>query len=517
MAEQSERPADLRAGAAGAEVVAFDPQARVWVKEAEVRAGRAGLAHVPRLEGSLRAHVTSLTDDADDFGHIVHHTPVVVLRTDSVEDITAMIALCNVYRIKVAARGQGHATYGQAQVDGGMVIETEPLNHIGPVEGGQITVGAGALWSAVALETLQHGLTPPVFTDYLELSVGGTLSVGGLGGQAHRLGAQVDNVIALEVVTGTGDVVSCSPTQQPDLFHAVLAGLGQCAVIVSATLRLITAPRTVRHFLLPYSDLETFLADQRILADDGRFAYVEGTVEADDAGRYTKYVLEAVAYGPPAGPERSDAELLRGLRYDQSGLSKKVETRTYFGFLNRLAEGVEVLKRVHEWTWAHPWLNLLLPGDRAAELSRTLLDELAGQKVGGVVLLYPLVRRHLRSPLLRVPDDPVPYLMAVLWALDPADQAAVTARVAANHAAYERVRAAGGTQYPVGAIPMTADDWRAQYGEAWEEFAAAKRRYDPNNLLAPGQHIFTFRPIGSGGGPASGPASSSADPAKSGA
>ncbi|MGJ5761083.1 hypothetical protein [Streptomyces galbus] len=30
----------------------------------------------------------------------------------------------------------------------------------------------------VARATLAHSLTPPVFTDYLELSVGGTLSVG---------------------------------------------------------------------------------------------------------------------------------------------------------------------------------------------------------------------------------------------------------------------------------------------------------------------------------------------------
>lgn len=493
MAEQPERPADSRAETAGVEVVAFDPRARAWVTEAD--AGRDGLVRVPRLSGSLRTVGRELTDDGGDFGHIVHTTPGGVLRTESVEEIAAVIRFCNAYRIEVAARGQGHGTYGQAQVDGGLVVETEPLDHVGPVGAGHVTVGAGAVWSAVARETLRHGLTPPVFTDYLELSVGGTLSVGGLGGQAHRHGAQVDNVIALEVVTGAGDVVGCSPSRHPDLFHAVLAGLGQCAVIVSATLRLVVAPEAVRRFLLPYADLETFLADQRALAGDVRFAYVEGEVEPDDDGAYTRYVLEAVAYGPPAGPRRSDAELLRGLRYDRSGRSGPftAETLGYFDFLDRLAAGVAELKHEGVWTWAHPWLNLLLPGDRVAELSRGLLDELAGQEVGpgGAVLLYPLLRRHLRAPLLRVPDGRVPYLMAVLWALDPADQAAVTARIAANQAAFERVRAAGGTQYPVGSVPMTADDWIGQYGEAWREFAAAKRRYDPHQLLAPGQHVFT--------------------------
>ncbi|MFE2597354.1 FAD-binding protein [Streptomyces sp. NPDC059396] len=494
MAEQTERPTGLRAGAAGTGVVAFDPRTRMWVTEAEAetRAGRAGLVQVPRLDGSLRSDEVPLAEGADDFGHIVHHVPAAVLEAESADDVVEMITFCDTYRVEVAARGQGHGTYGQAQVAGGLVIETGSLIRIGPVRAGQVTVGAGAVWSAVARETLRYGLTPPVFTDYLELSVGGTLSVGGLGGQAHRFGAQVDNVTALEVVTGTGELVSCSPTRQPDLFRAVLAGLGQCAVIVSATLRLVTAPETVRHFLLPYTDLETFLADQRLLAGDERFTYVEGSVEADGEGAYTEYVLEAVAYGPPAGPERDDAELLRGLRYDRSA-PLTAETLGYYDFLDRLAAGVADLQHAGFWSWAHPWLNLLLPGDRAAELSRTLLDGLAGQDTGpgGAVLLYPLVRRHLRTPLLRVPDDPVPYLLAVLWTLDPAHPAAVSARTAANHAAYETVRAAGGTQYPVGSIPMTAADWRGQYGTVWETFAAAKRRYDPHDLLAPGQHIFT--------------------------
>jgi FAD/FMN-containing dehydrogenase len=51
---------------------------------------------------------------------------------------------------------------------------------------------------------LPRGLTPPTLTDYQDLSVGGTLSVGGIGGAMFRYGAQVDNVVALEVVTGVG-------------------------------------------------------------------------------------------------------------------------------------------------------------------------------------------------------------------------------------------------------------------------------------------------------------------------
>ena len=37
---------------------------------------------------------------------------------------------------------------------------------------------------------------------------------------------------------------------------------------------------------------------------------------------------------------------------------------------------------------------------------------------------------------------------------------------------------------------MTNHDWRIQYGDAWRFFSAAKHRYDPHGILAPGQGIF---------------------------
>ncbi|MFI6407595.1 FAD-binding protein [Streptomyces sp. NPDC050548] len=472
---------------ASAAVIGFDPFTRSWA----VTDSGGPLSGVPHLDGTLLTDDASLTADADDFGHIVHRRPAAVLRPGSVRDVVAMVRFCNLHGLRVAPRGQGHGTNGQAQVEGGLIIETEPLASIGPVRTGssRVTVGAGAKWSDVAKATLAHGLTPPVFTDYLELSVGGTLSVGGLGGQTHRHGAQVDNVLELEVVTGAGELLHCSPTRHPNLFHAVLAGLGQCAVIVAATLRLVRAPETVRHYLLPYADLRTFLDDQRLLATEGRFAYVEGQVSADTAGAFNQFVIEAVAYGPPVGDTPDDTKLLEGLRHTASGV--QITDLGYYDFLDRLAPSVAALKAAGLWAYAHPWLNLLLPGRRTADLATTLLDALTPADLGpGVVLLYPLLRDRLHTPLLRTPDDPVPYLFAVLRTTPPEDTATVRRLLNANRSAYDTVSAAGGTQYPVGSIPFGHADWKRHFGPVWKRFAEARRTYDPNGILVPGQGIF---------------------------
>ncbi|GGX57531.1 FAD-binding protein [Streptomyces fructofermentans] len=477
---------------AGAAVVGFDPFTRSW---AVTGSGRP-LHGVPDLDGTLHTEGSPLDGAADDFGHIVHRRPAAVLRPGSVDDVVAMVRFCNERGIRVAPRGEGHATNGQAQVEGGLVVETTPLAAIGAVRpggasgGGSVTVGAGARWSDVARAAIAHGLTPPVFTDYLELSVGGTLSVGGLGGQSHQHGAQVDTVLELDVVTGAGERLRCSPTRHRDLFLATLAGLGQCAIIVGATLRLVRAPETVRHYLLPYDDLRTFLEDQRLLAREQRFSYLEGQIAADASGAFNQYVIEAVAYGPPVGDAPDDARLLRGLRHAPAGV--QTADLPYFAFLDRLAPAVAALKEAGLWAYAHPWLNLLLPGRAVLDLAGTLLDGLTPEDVGpgGVVLLYPLRREHLRTPLLRAPDDAVPYLMAVLRTAPPEDTATVDRLLAANRSAYETVRATGGTQYPVGSVPFGRADWRRHFGPAWSRFAEARRTFDPRGVLVPGQGIF---------------------------
>jgi FAD/FMN-containing dehydrogenase len=130
----------------------------------------------------------------------------------------------------------------------------------------------------VLAATLPLGLAPPGLPDYLDLSVGGTLIVGGVGSGISRFGALSDNVLDLQVVTGRGERLVASPDRNPGLFDAVRAGLGQVAVVTRATLRLVPAPRQVRRFLLVYPDLATMLADERLLAHEHRFERVQGAV-----------------------------------------------------------------------------------------------------------------------------------------------------------------------------------------------------------------------------------------------
>jgi hypothetical protein len=147
---------------------------------------------------------------ANDYGGIVHKRPLAVLLPGSVDDIVQMVRLARRHRLRIAARGQGHQPFGQAQVESGIVIDMRLLEAIHSVSSDRIEVDAGADWRAVVHASLSRGASPPVLTNYLGLTVGGTLSVGGIGVTTFRHGAQVDQVLELEVVTGDGKVQTCS-------------------------------------------------------------------------------------------------------------------------------------------------------------------------------------------------------------------------------------------------------------------------------------------------------------------
>jgi cytokinin dehydrogenase len=443
---------------------------------------------LPPLDGRLLLGSPARSRAGRDFGHLVHERPRAVLMPGSVSDVEMMLRHCRGHGLPVAARGQGHTTGGQAQVAGGLVIDMGALRDI-RVHQDSVVVQAGARWSDVLRATLPDGLTPPVLTDYLDLSVGGTLSAGGIGGTTGRHGAQVDNVLELEVVTGTGERALCSRTRRADLFHAVLAGLGQCAIITRATVRLVPAPSTVRRYQLYYPTVSALTADQRQVALDGRFEYLQGQIQAapDGSGGWL-HLLEAVAF-PQGSTSPDDTALLGDLRCEPG--ARRIDDLSYLDFLDRLAPSVAELTSIGEWSRPHPWWNVFLPGTATDAFVSSALAGLTPADLGasGVILLYPFRRSRLRTPLLRVPDQNVVFLFALLRTASPG-ATSPAAMIEANRDLYRRARALGGTQYPVGSIPMTHHDWRRHFGHAWPALAAAKRRYDPGNLLAPGQGIF---------------------------
>jgi len=487
MSGEFSRRTFLRGTLASAVVVAgFDTGLRRWVSAAELET--AALAEdFPAFDGVLLLDDASRAAAADDFGHIVHRQPLAVLKPGSVDDVVKLIKFARRNNIHVAARGQGHSTQGQAQVEAGVVVDMSTLATVHEINPTDVLVDGGTRWLDLLTHTIPQGLTPPTLVDFLELSVGGTLSLGGIGSQTFRYGPQVDNVVELGVVTGDGEFVSCSATENVELFESARSGLGQFGLVVRARVRLIPAPPNARLYQAFYSNLAAFLSDLETLIDDGRFDTVQGFAVPDGAGGWL-YQLETTKYFSP-GNEPDDAALLSGLAFNPG--TQTAQDMTYFDYLNRLASLVAFLRQIGVWDLPHPWVNLFVPAANAQTLIGETLSNLSVDDIGqGPILIYPFNREVFGTRFFRVPDSDHFFVFALLRNAIPPTPERIAELVAANRILFARAEELGGKRYPFDSVPMTKHDWQKHYQPLWGAFVSAKRHFDPAEILTPGQGIF---------------------------
>ncbi|WP_433337130.1 FAD-binding protein [Spirillospora sp. CA-294931] len=355
-----------------------------------------------------------------DFGGTVERTPARVLRPRSAAEVADAVRTAPTIPVP---RGTGHSTQGQSLTTGAS-LDLRAVREISVEATGVASVGAGATWRDVLEATLSRGWMPPVLTDLLDISVGGSISAGGIGGTSHVHGTQADNVLELDVVTGDGAIVTCSPERRRELFDAVRAGQGRHGVIVRAALRLVPAPRRVLACKLAFGDAEGLLAAQREIRAD----HVSGQAKPLADGGW-RFEAKAVLYdGERPVPGSTDVEEL-----------------PFLEFADRMRPDVDELIRLGEWERPHPWEMVLLPGDRAAKLIGGTLAAMGPEDIGlsGLVMIKALRVGHV--PRLRAPAEPV--LFSLLRTASPGCRTAGEMRDA-NAALLAEAHAQGGVRYP---------------------------------------------------------------------
>lgn len=189
------------------------------------------LARADFLEVQINQFVT-------DFGGLRRATPLIVHRMPA----AFPSALLGSGR-RLTIRGSGHSCDGQTVTDGELLVTYAPATagpQVRDLGDGLTEVPAGMSWYSLERYLNRQGRTIPVLTDYLHMSIGGTLSVGGAGVDSARYGMQVDQVERIQLIDGTGTSRWCSRTDHPELFRFALGGLGTVGLIERAVLR--TAP-----------------------------------------------------------------------------------------------------------------------------------------------------------------------------------------------------------------------------------------------------------------------------------
>lgn len=139
---------------------------------------------------------------------------------------------------RLAPRGNGRS-YGDASLGRRMVsgLGLEEIFEL-DAEQGTLRCSAGLLLDEILLRIVPHGFFLPVTPGTRLVSIGGAI-----GGDIHGKNHHVDGsfsafVERMTVMVGDGSTITCSPTENPDLFWATCGGMGLTGFILEATIRL---------------------------------------------------------------------------------------------------------------------------------------------------------------------------------------------------------------------------------------------------------------------------------------
>jgi FAD/FMN-containing dehydrogenase len=187
-----------------------------------------------RLQGSLvlpgdPSYAVAKQLDLEEFDAI---SPQAVAYCASAADVSACLLFARGNGLPLAARSGGHSAAGYSTTTG-LVIDVSQLNAV-TVGTRTATLGAGVqLVDAVNTlapygQTVSGGFCPTV-------ALGGFLQGGGIGLLTRGVGISCDTVQSAEVVLASGELVTASAQQHPDLYWAIRGGGGNFGVVTSYT------------------------------------------------------------------------------------------------------------------------------------------------------------------------------------------------------------------------------------------------------------------------------------------
>jgi len=161
--------------------------------------------------------------------------PIREVAPASVDELRAVVRQAAEDGLAVKAVGSGHSFTTAAATDG-VLIRPDRLSGIRAIDrvAGTVTVEAGTRLKTLNVALAAEGLSLTNMGDIMEQTVSGATSTGthGTGRDSGAIAAQIRG---LELVTADGSLLTCSESENPDVFAAARVGLGALGVVSAIT------------------------------------------------------------------------------------------------------------------------------------------------------------------------------------------------------------------------------------------------------------------------------------------
>jgi D-lactate dehydrogenase (cytochrome) len=418
--------------------------------------------------------------------------PAAVVFAEKTQDVADAVALAAQYEVPVIPFGVGSSLEGHLlAVQGGISIDLGRMNQVLSInaEDLTVTVQPGVTRKQLNEEIKSTGLFFPIDPG-ADATIGGMSATRASGTNAVRYGTMRENVLALEVVTASGEIIRTGTRAKKssagyDLTRLMVGSEGTLGVITEVTLRLYPIPEAISAAVCSFPSIEAAVrATIQVIQLGVPIARVElidhNTVRMVNAhsklGLREEAMLLMEFHGSPAGV-KEQAETVQEIAGDWGG--------------NAFEWATTPEERTRLWTARHNAYFAAIqsrPGCRAistdtcvpiSRLADCLLDSVKEADASG--LPYFLVGH--------VGDGNFHFG----YLLDPNDPKEREVAEQLNHALVSRALTLGGTctgEHGVGLHKMDFLVTEAGTG-AVEMMRVIKRALDPKNIMNPGK-IFSI-------------------------
>lgn len=449
-----------------------------------------------------------------------------VARPQTAAEIGDVFAAAAAAGETVGLRGAG-CSYGDAALNGDhLVLDTSAMTRIlsWEPERGEITVEPGVTIEQLWRHTLSAGWWPPVCPGTMAVSVGGAAAGNIHGKNQWRDGSFGEHIVRFDLLLPSGESLTCSPDQHPDLFGAAIGGWGLLGCFTSITLRL----RRIHSGLVQVvQTAHPTMASLLAALDAGTTSttHLVGWMDTGARGRHLgRGLLKSMRELEP-GEDPDPARSLDPQRQPPSGriagvlptawiptLGKPIATPLGIRLVNRaqwVRGNLPGANRAHyeRYVPANFMLNFIpnfkrvyLPGgliQHQSFASREVAPVLFGAILErshrtGLAPSLAVLKKHRPSPFLLnyLPDG---YSLALDYAVPHGTEQRTLALMGELNAL---VADHGGTFFLAKDSTLTPEDFRRTFDPAaLERFAALKAEYDPGELLQTDIYRRVMRPI----------------------
>jgi D-lactate dehydrogenase (cytochrome) len=191
------------------------------------------------------------------------HLPDLVVWPQSTEEVSRLAAYANEHRVPLTSWGAGSSLEGNPiPVYAGIVVDFSRMNRIVEIysEDFQVRVQPGILYKDMNQILAKQGLffAPDPGAN---ASIGGMIANNAAGTRTVKYGATRENVLALEVVLASGEVLrtgsrSVKQSAGYDLTHLFTGSEGTLGLITEATMRLAPIPEHVSAAVVSFPSTE---------------------------------------------------------------------------------------------------------------------------------------------------------------------------------------------------------------------------------------------------------------------